>query len=157
MAHTIMEYKNWYKNVRLKKFDYSSGWFFITNKSDFAQNYFIGKIRNLVKEELINLSGKINGVEIDYFHIMPNHIHAILIFDNAQLPLFEFWRRYKAITTLKAKRIGFPGKSLWQKNYYEHIIRNEYALQRIREYIENNPLKENLPLEEIYQHITHVR
>ena len=32
----------------------------------------------------------------------------------------------------------FPGK-LWQRNYYEHIIRNERALNAIREYIQNNP------------------
>ena len=34
----------------------------------------------------------------------------------------------------------FPGK-LWQRNYYDHIIRNESELERIREYIVNNPLK----------------
>jgi len=34
----------------------------------------------------------------------------------------------------------FPGK-LWQRNYYEHIIRNENELNRIREYIINNPMQ----------------
>ncbi len=34
----------------------------------------------------------------------------------------------------------FDGK-LWQRNYYEHIIRNEKALYRIRQYIKNNPLE----------------
>jgi putative transposase len=34
----------------------------------------------------------------------------------------------------------FRGK-LWQRNYYEHIIRNENELNRIREYIINNPLQ----------------
>jgi len=34
----------------------------------------------------------------------------------------------------------FPGK-LWQRNYYEHIVRNENELNRIREYIMNNPLQ----------------
>ncbi len=32
-----------------------------------------------------------------------------------------------------------PGTKLWQRNYYEHIIRNETKLQKIREYIINNP------------------
>jgi len=95
-----------------------------------------------------------NGVGLDYFHIMPNHIHAILIFNNAEFPLSEFWRRYKAITTMKAKKIGFTGASLWQRNYFEHIIRNEKALYKIRDYIMNNPLKEDLPLEELYEHVT---
>ena len=34
----------------------------------------------------------------------------------------------------------FPGR-LWQRNYYEHVVRNEDALRRIREYIMNNPVK----------------
>ena len=141
------------KNLRLQGYDYRDGWFFVTNKADFARNYFIDDVRDLIKNELINLAGGIEGVGIDYFHIMPNHIHAILIFDDSPIPLPEFWRRYKAITTYKARKGGFTGKSLWQKNYFEHIIRNERALHKIREYIQNNPLKENLPLEEIYEEV----
>jgi REP element-mobilizing transposase RayT len=33
------------------------------------------------------------------------------------------------------------GENVWQRNYYEHIIRNDKSLQRIREYIEINPLR----------------
>lgn len=54
---------------------------------------------------------------------------------------------FKSITTHKyitgVKQYGwppFPGK-LWQRNYYEHIIRNEDELKRIREYIINNPVQ----------------
>ncbi len=36
---------------------------------------------------------------------------------------------------------GNQGQSVWQKNYYEHIIRDEVSLTKIREYIVNNPLK----------------
>lgn len=142
-----------YKNNRLKDYDYHNGWFFVTNKTDFSSNYLQDNIRDLVKNELISLAKKTKGVGIDYFHIMPNHIHAILIFENSEIPLSEFWRRFKAITTLKAKKTGFKGKSLWQRNYYEHIIGNEKALIKIREYTQNNPLKENLPLQEIYQDV----
>lgn len=141
------------KNIRLKDYDYHTGWFFITNKANFASDYFTGQIRDLIKSELMQLVKFTKGVGLDYFHIMPNHIHAILIFDNAALPLSEFWRRYKAITTIKAKKIGFIGISLWQKNYFEHIMRNEKALNKIRDYIMNNPLKENLPLEELYEDV----
>jgi len=34
-----------------------------------------------------------------------------------------------------------PGQPLWQRNYYEHVIRNEIDLEETREYIQNNPLK----------------
>jgi REP element-mobilizing transposase RayT len=32
-----------------------------------------------------------------------------------------------------------PGKTVWQRNYFDHIIRNERSLFRIRQYIRNNP------------------
>jgi putative transposase len=142
------------KNIRLKDYDYRTGWFFVTNKADFRREYFEGTLRDLLKVELTELVKKTDGVGLDYYHIMPNHIHAILIFDDAELPLSEFWRRFKAITTVKAKKLGFKDKSLWQKNYFEHVIRNENALEKIREYIQNNPLKEDLSLEEIYESVT---
>ena len=141
-------------NIRLREYDYRTGWFFVTNKADFRKDYFKDDLRDLLKEELANLVKKTEGVGLDYYHIMPNHIHAILIFDEAELPLSEFWRRFKAITTTKAKKQGFNDKTLWQKNYFEHVIRNEQALEKIREYIQNNPLKEDLPLEEIYEVVT---
>lgn len=60
-------------------------------------------------------------------------------------PLQEIAKWFKTMTTNAyirgVKQHGwppFPGK-LWQRNYYEHIIRNEDALNRIREYIVNNP------------------
>jgi len=34
-----------------------------------------------------------------------------------------------------------PGEPVWQRNYHEHVIRNEKSLSEIREYIANNPLK----------------
>lgn len=81
---------------------------------------------------------------------MPNHIHVILIFEQSDIALSELWRRFKAITTLKAKRNGFTGKTLWQKNYFEHIIRNDVALDKVRNYLRNNPYLEDFPFKEIY-------
>jgi len=49
-------------------------------------------------------------------------------------------RGYKSSVTKQLGLLGFDGK-LWQRNYYEHIIRNEYSYQRISEYIINNPAK----------------
>jgi len=50
-----------------------------------------------------------------------------------------------AFKTVSTKRINVlkntPGKKLWQRNYYEHIIRNEIELNHLREYIINNPVK----------------
>ena len=49
---------------------------------------------------------------------------------------------YKSVTTRRINRSrGMPGTPFWQRNYWEHIIRNEQSLNRIREYIENNPAR----------------
>ena len=51
-------------------------------------------------------------------------------------------QNFESVTTRKINRIRkTPGQKLWQRNYYEHIIRNDYDLNRIREYIMNNPLQ----------------
>lgn len=54
----------------------------------------------------------------------------------------EIVRQFK---TFSARRInerrGTPGGPVWQRNYYEHIIRNEESLNQIRQYIANNPLQ----------------
>jgi putative transposase len=51
----------------------------------------------------------------------------------------------RAFKTFSARRINAirqtPGIAVWQRNYYEHIIRNEADLNRIRQYIANNPAR----------------
>ena len=101
------------------------------------------------------------GIDIDVCQIMPNHIHGIVVIvgagpcacpDTGQaqgvaptMSLSDVVHRFKTMTTKRyidrVKQNGwptFPGK-LWQRNYYEHIIRDENELNRIREYIINNP------------------
>ena len=51
------------------------------------------------------------------------------------------WLKY-----IKENRIDIVGK-FWQRNYYEHVIRKEDELNKIREYIQNNPLKWHLDRE----------
>jgi REP element-mobilizing transposase RayT len=48
---------------------------------------------------------------------------------------------FKSVTTRSRNHIQrSPGALMWQRNYYDHIIRNEASLQRLRQYIQNNPL-----------------
>jgi hypothetical protein len=86
-----------------------------------------------------------DGCEIDYHVIMPDHIHIILELAGKGLGLGEVISRFKARTSRAA------GKRLWQPNYYEHIIRTEKALNKIREYIRDNPLALELKLDGIYR------
>jgi len=93
-------------------------------------------------------------VEMDVCVIMPNHVHGIIIlavgagFKPAPTKPAPAMRHglpeiVRAFKTFSARRInemrGMPGGKIWQRNYYEHIIRNDDELNRIREYIANNP------------------
>lgn len=54
----------------------------------------------------------------------------------------EIIRQFKTFSALRInKQRGTPGLPIWQRNYYEHIIRNEESLNRIRQYIADNPLR----------------
>jgi len=101
-------------------------------------------------------------VVLDTFQIMPNHIHMIIHIVGATLVVAPSIRAgikpaptttlgniigaFKSLTAheyiMGVKNNGWKSfdKRLWQRNYYEHIIRNESDLNKIREYIKNNPL-----------------
>ncbi len=100
------------------------------------------------------------NVRLDVFVVMPNHIHGIIVLtDGIMEPPSEATTRvtpaslgdvvgaYKSLTTVeyvrgvKASRWTPFDDKLWQRNYYEHIIRNESALHNIRHYIIHNPAK----------------
>lgn len=97
-------------------------------------------------------------VILDEFIIMPNHVHGILIIKNKIVGNKNFcsqeipWQTKlsKSLSSIiRGFKIGvtkyFCEKNnhdfQWQKSFYDHIIRNEESLFKIREYIQNNPLK----------------
>jgi REP element-mobilizing transposase RayT len=96
------------------------------------------------------------GVETDEFVVMPNHFHGIIVLVGAGLALpridttiprhqgaptlGDIVRIFKSKSTINVNRLLVrTGQRLWQRNYYEHIIRNEDELNHIREYVINNP------------------
>lgn|GEM_PF-87594 len=117
----------------------------------------------LVQSVWDGLPGHYPGVETDAFVIMPNHIHGIVVLVGAgpracletgqprgvapTLSLSDVVHRFKTLITKRyadgVKQFGwlpFCGH-LWQRNYYEHIIRDEVSLNRIRQYIIDNPAR----------------
>ena len=102
------------------------------------------------------------GVNADTFVVMPNHVHGIVILVGAgpracpnsgqpqgvapTLSLPDVVHRFKTLTTKRYVSVKICGWSpfhgkLWQRNYYEHIIRDESSLHCIREYIATNPAR----------------
>ncbi|GAB4524986.1 MAG: hypothetical protein OHK0046_40260 [Anaerolineae bacterium] len=87
-------------------------------------------------------------VNLDAFIIMPNHLHGIVLIEDSAQPSVEAFARpaagslatimrsFKSAATTKINRIRqTPGQGVWQRNYYEHVIRNQTDLDRIRTYI----------------------
>ena len=107
-----------------------------------------GEIFQQTWDDLVN---HIEGIDLDEFVVMPNHIHGIVVIDEqvglanrAGLePAPTFSEIVRQLKTFSARRInkvrGTPGISVWQRNYHERIIRGENELNQIREYIANNP------------------
>ncbi len=97
-------------------------------------------------------------VELDAWVMMPNHLHGVLVIcdepcsgirrggsraaptPSGRKPLFQLIGAFKTVSTKEVNRLMVtPGARLWQRGFYEHIIRNETDLPRIRGYITNNP------------------
>lgn len=118
----------------------------------------------VVAEEWVKTAEIRTEIELDEFVVMPNHFHAIvwivgdpvmgdhagdrpvaptgIVGGNGHKPrsVAAVMAGFKSAVTkrINASR-GTAGASVWQRNYYEHIIRDEKSLNRIREYIANNP------------------
>ena len=85
----------------------------------------IGKI---VEECILSLSLHNNGIRLDKYVIMPNHIHLLLRFVPAEggqsrPPLQKVMQSLKSVTTRKCWEFGIS--KLWQRSFYDHVIRNE--------------------------------
>ncbi|MDP3741197.1 MAG: transposase [bacterium] len=133
------------KDIRLKNYDYrSNGYYFVTIVTKMRNNLLEGR-NKIIENELLDLTAKINGLSLDYFVIIPNHVHIIFILEDCDLPLGEIVRRFKAKVSHQF------GQNVWQSNYYEHVIRNDQALTKIREYIINNPAAELLKFDQFYE------
>ena len=132
------------RNIRLTKYNYQdNGYYFVTIITNYRKPLLAGK-EVIINKELEDLTEKVKGLTVDYFVIMPDHIHIIFVLENCSIQLGEIVRR------LKAKVSHELGQPVWQPNYYEHVIRNEKALNMIREYIIHNPEKELLKFDKFY-------
>jgi putative transposase len=143
-------------SIRLPGYDYSqAGAYFIT---------LVVQDRECLFGEITNGKMCLNGmgqcasmiwqalpthfnVSIDEYVFMPDHMHGILHIEgapaNAAQPqsLGAIIQNYKAISTRRMNAIRRTrGMTIWQRNYYEHIIRNEGEWQQIQQYILNNPV-----------------
>jgi len=160
---------------RLSSWDYSTPWWYFITINTKNHHEFFGTIK---KETMIlNALGRIcrnewlktkdlrRNIELDYYVIMPNHLHGIIILNEEDTcqrkdvernvstatnfysmispklnSLSAIIRSFKSAVTNQVHKSGFYSFA-WQSRFYDRIIRNENELFYIRKYIIENPLR----------------
>ena len=149
---------------RLENYDYSQeGAYFITLCTHNRQNLFIlegNRVGNdlcvvpplqneIIRKWIKETENKFQNIKFEKYVIMPDHIHFIINIAERHTgrSLREIMQFFKTMTTndyiknVKNGKLKPFDKKLWQKSYYDHIIRNQEDYNEKWDYIENNPKK----------------
>lgn len=161
-------------SLRLRDHSYTAGAYFVTICSSGRQCIF-GTVENgavsltpiglIVLEEWTRSASLRKELELDAFVIMPNHIHGILPIHGHEretgarrVPLQlkrekrslgSFVAGFKSAVTARARKDLGCACGIWQRDFYEHVIRNDRDLENLRQYVTANPSRweedENCP------------
>ena len=155
------------RSLRLKGFDYSqSGAYFVTVLVQKGWPLFgevveeqmrLNDAGKMVRRVWDAMPDRFPEIELDAFVVMPNHVHGIVAIarsddhspantpDHNSMTLGDVVSAFKSLTTTEyarnVKSMNWPpfrGR-LWQRGYYDHVVRNDESLGKIREYILGNP------------------
>ena len=154
------------RSIRLKGYDYAQpGAYFVTIVTQDRACLFgavadgdmqLSNAGEIAKATWHELPARIPSLGLDAFVAMPNHIHAIIMVGaqfiapsdgfgvtnqgaiNHAPKLGNIIRAYKAASTRLIRQADAPD-FVWQRNYYEHVVRVEESLHQIRQYIHDNP------------------
>ena len=149
------------KPLRLKNYDYSSnGYYFVTICSHNRRQIFskiVGQglapavteltaYGKVAQKQLLDLENRFQGVNLDKFVIMPNHIHMIVIINKNEAgaspcpTLSDIICAFKSLTVRECHTLS-PDAKIFQTSFHDHIIRGEKDYEKIWEYIDTNPMK----------------
>jgi putative transposase len=148
------------RSLRIRGYDYSQGGVYFVTICTRDREYLFGEVVDgemqlnnvgqMARGVWEELPERFSSVRLDAFIVMPNHVHGIIVV-GAQFiaPQVVPWDRFrkgainrapKAVSTREIRRIVNPGFA-WQRNYYEHVVREEESLNRIRQYVADNPAR----------------
>ncbi|MDD4995008.1 MAG: hypothetical protein PHW53_00840 [Patescibacteria group bacterium] len=156
---------------RLSEYDYSqNGFYFITTCVNDRSHVFgcihdgvmqLNKFGEIVKKQWLWLAEQYLYIKLDQSVVMPNHFHGIIIINNPIVgtgrdhdvgtgrdlslpgkikPIPELIGAFKTTSSKLIHQMGLTDFR-WQRSYYDHIVRCDDDLERIRNYIINNPIK----------------
>jgi putative transposase len=147
---------------RLKHWDYSTpGGYYVTICTQQRRLFFgtieknelnLSPVGEIVTQEWLKTASLRESVELDEFVVMPNHFHGIIFLkqvvgtgvqkseETKLISLGLIISQFKSACTRRI-RANFVKDFAWQSRFYDHVIRDEIDLQRIRIYIRDNPMK----------------
>lgn len=151
------------RSIRLKGYDYSSpGTYFVTLCTH-QRECLLGTVEDsqprlsetgrMVQAAWNSLPGRFASVGLDAAVVMPNHVHGILVVTRQRagtspapasgtvVGTFKSLTTREYLARARQENRTFQTGKLWHRNYFEHIIRDEDEMNRIREYIRQNPAR----------------
>ena len=151
------------RSIRLQGYDYSTpGAYFVTICTQKRECLFwdghnkkivLSQMGKIAKHAWLDLPHHYQNAQLDAFCIMPNHVHGVIVLtENGTDNRHDLPEMIRAFKSFSARRINdirhIHGTPVWQRNYYEHIIRDQEEWGRIRDYILANP--QNWAVDEEY-------
>ena len=133
------------KQNRIPHYDYSlPNFYFLTicahdRKCIFGAPNRLGRIGMIVSRCIEKIGEKYPQVRVDKYVVMPNHVHMILVLEGDDPPAVpHIISQFKGAVSKEVRKI-YPGIQLWQRSYYDHVIRDQHSYEQIWLYIEGNP------------------
>lgn len=148
------------QSIRLKGYDYAKAGAYFVTICAWGKECVFGEVRDgamhpgeagqVTERFWQNLTERFPTLALDALVIMPNHLHGIIVLNASEKPveheplspptLGAVIRAFKSLSAISVNRLlGRAQRPVWQRNYYEHIIRDDEALDRIRAYVAANP------------------
>jgi putative transposase len=167
------------KSLRLRGYDYSQAGAYVVTICTHGRECLLGRVVDdkiyltepgqIVYRGWQELDLKYPTIQLDYFTVMPNHVHGIILLVGAGSPRPEIpslqlggetpplpknpnlstiigYFKYQSTKQINAARYT-PAAIIWQRGFYDHVIRDDESLNRIREYIATNPSRWDLDRE----------
>ncbi|HLJ68426.1 MAG TPA: transposase [Chloroflexota bacterium] len=144
-------------SLRLETYDYTQPGAYFVTICTLARVCLFGDIRDgvmhhndagrTIQSLWEALPQRFSHISLDAFVVMPNHLHGVVVITEGRphQGLGQIIGAFKSLSTngyiTGARQHGWPrfAGRLWQDNYYEHIVRSDASLERIRTYIAGNP------------------
>ncbi len=150
----------WRRSIRLEGYDYTHPGAYFVTVCLVPRRPLLGTVAHdavrlsplgeIVASRLLEVPDHFATIGVDEWIVMPDHVHAVLLVgprdDERQerarhaSPLQVVVGSFKAAATRDVNHLrGTPGAPLWQRGFYDHVVRDQPDLDRVRDYIRTNP------------------